>query len=188
MCGAYLFSFCYWSVMRGHCSQRTPLPVWLMAPKVLSWTRMGAQLPSVLTRLPMPPTTSSRLAWGGGGTGDGRIRRDSTPSCWMAVENPDCPPGFLLTTRIIVVMGVRGTLVTARRKSRPSAWPLQGDPHRDEVLAPCSVGLLPYPRVGERGTSQCPGVGGGGGSPVYLCWWEGDHSFFLRWLSRAVTD
>ena len=51
-----------------------------------------------------------------------------------------------------------------------------GRPHRDEVLAPCSVGLLPHPRVGERGTSLCPGAGGGltrlpllmGGGPQFI--------------------
>ena len=59
--------------------------------------------------------------------------------------------------------------------------------HRDEVLDPCSVGLLHIPGWRE-GYPPCPGAGGGLGSPVYLCWCEWNHSFLLWWLSRSVTD
>lgn len=62
-----------------------------------------------------------------------------------------------------------------------------GRPHRDEVLDPCSVGLLHIPGWREE-YPRFPGAGGGLGSPVYLCWFEWNHSFLLWWLSRAVTD
>ena len=82
--------------------------------------------------------------------------------------------------------GVRGTLITARRKSRPSTWPLQGDPTGMKCWLPALLAFSHIPGW-ERGAPPCALVRVEV-APGYLCWWEGDHSFFLRWLSRAVTD
>ena len=152
MCGAYLFSFCYWFLMWVHCSRRTPLSVWFMAQNVLSWTRLGVKLPSVLATLPWPHRLlSTSVGWMEDWRWEHLERLYSFPL--NGGGNPDCLPGFLLTTPVVVVMGVKRDAHYCQEKVQASTWPLQGDPTGMKYWIPALLAFS-ISRGGERSTPR----------------------------------